>query len=212
MLRYLRVAVILLLMLSIPALAEDAEVQEILYRIDVDLTNQVVTVYTAQGEGEQAIVRQMICSGGTPGGKDETPCGDFEVKQHYPDERSEWYYIRKYKTYVQYATRFNGPYMFHSLPFAKKDVNSINKVAESKLGQSVSHGCLRLRSEDAKWIALNCPDGTKVHIHQSGNLDEELRTMLLKKSYAKREWDSYGMYRAALSGKGLIGALEQMGY
>lgn len=180
------------------------------YVVEVDLTSQVVTVYDAGTHGEDNIVRQMICSSGMPGGEDATPCGDFVVKQHYPDERSQWYYIDQYGVYVQYVTRFNGPYLFHSLPYFEKSVASIDTLARSQLGQPVSHGCIRLRSEDAQWLALNCPDGTPVHVFESQKVDEELRTQLLKRGYDRSQWSSYDQYRTAEISPGLTGALEQL--
>ena len=55
------------------------------YAIDVNLAAQAVTVYDADDRSDAGIVRQMICSSGVPGTADETPCGEFTVKQHYPD-------------------------------------------------------------------------------------------------------------------------------
>lgn len=180
------------------------------YAVEVDLTNQIVTVYDAQGRGEADIARQMICSSGTPGGEDETPCGEFVVKQHYPDERSQWYYIDQYGVYVQYVTRFNGPYLFHSLPYFERDVSTIDAQARSQLGQPVSHGCIRLRSEDAKWLALNCPDGTPVRVFESEDVDEALRERLLRRGYDRQAWASYAEYQSAEIPAGLTGAVEEM--
>ena len=177
------------------------------YAIDVNLAAQAVTVYDADDRSAAGIVRQMICSTGVPGTADETPCGAFTVKQHYPDERTEWYYIKQYKVYVQYVTRFNGPYLFHSIPYLEKDVASVDQEARSLLGTPASHGCIRLRSEDAKWIALNCPDGTSVTVRE-GEADEALRAQLIKYGYVQEEWRSYEEYLCANLSGGLAGAIE----
>lgn len=179
------------------------------YAIDVNLAAQAVTVYDADDRSAAGIVRQMICSSGVPGTADETPCGEFTVKQHYPDERSEWYYIRQYQVYVQYVTRFNGPYLFHSIPYLEKDVASVDQEARSLLGTPASHGCIRLRSEDAKWIALNCPDGTSVCV-RAGEADEALRTQLRKRAYLREEWPSYETYQSASLTGGLAEAVESL--
>ena len=177
------------------------------YAIDVNLAAQAVTVYDADNHSAAGIVRQMICSSGVPGTADETPCGEFTVKQHYPDERTEWYYIRKYQVYVQYVTRFNGPYLFHSIPYLEKDLATVDQQARSLLGTPASHGCIRLRSEDAKWIALNCPDGTPVTV-RAGEADEALRAQLVRRGYVRREWSSYEEYLCASLTGGLAGAIE----
>ena len=185
-----------------------AAAEEILYAVEVDLTNQTTTVYRAGGREDEDIVRQMICSTGT-GGEDATPEGEFVMKQHYPEERGEWYWIKKYQVYVQYPTRFNGPILFHSIPFAKKDLSTIDQQARSELGFPTSHGCVRLRSEDAKWIAENCPDGTTVRVYAGVQVDEALRAQLLRRTYAAEEWPSYEAYRAAEISAGLTGAVEE---
>lgn len=177
------------------------------YGVDVDLTNQIVTVYAGDGRDEDDIVRQMICSAGS-GGEDATPLGEFAMKQHYPEERGEWYYIKKYECYVQYPTRIHGTYMFHSLPYAEKDAATVDVQARSQLGEPVSHGCVRLRSEDAEWIAKNCPDGTVVRFYESGARNDALRTQLLRRSYVAEDWDSYQAYRSANIPAGLTGAIE----
>ena len=177
------------------------------YTIDVNLAAQAVTVYDADDRSDAGIVRQMICSSGVPGTADETPCGEFTVKQHYPDERSEWYYIKQYAVYVQYVTRFNGPYLFHSIPYLEKDVASVDQQARSLLGTPASHGCIRLRSEDAKWIALNCPDGTPVTV-RPGEADEALHAQLIRRAYVREEWSDYEEYLGARLTGGLAGAIE----
>ena len=177
------------------------------YAIDVNLAAQAVTVYDADDRSAAGIVRQMICSSGVPGTADETPCGAFTIKQNYPDERTEWYYIKQYKVYVQYVTRFNGPYLFHSIPYLEKDIATVDRQARSLLGTPASHGCIRLRSEDTKWIALNCPDGTSVTVRE-GEADEALRAQLIKYGYVREEWRSYEEYLCANLSGGLAGAIE----
>lgn len=45
-----------------------------------------------------------------------------------------------------------------------KDRNVIKEEYE-KLGIPASHGCVRLKDEDAKWFYENIPEGTMVVIH-----------------------------------------------
>ena len=199
----------LALVLLILGLLTGCAAAENLYAVEVDLTNQVTTVYRGEGREDGDIVRQMICSTGR-GGEDATPLGEFVMKQHYPEERGEWYWIKQYEVYVHYPTRFNGPIMFHSIPYAQKDESTIDEQALNELGQPTSHGCVRLRSEDAMWIAQNCPDGTAVRVFEGEERDEFLRMALLRQTYSFEDWSSYADYRAAYAPGGLITAVEQM--
>lgn len=180
--------------------------QEIFYEIEVDLANQVVSV---RHISDGTLARQMICSTGS-GGEDATPTGNYRIKSHYPEERGEWYYIKQYECYVRYPTRIYGPYLFHSLPYAEPDLATIDQAARAQLGEPVSHGCIRLRSEDAQWIAENCPDGTRVEIFDDGVPEIVLHKQLLERSYIPEEWTSYAAYLAAKLDTGRTGAIEDM--
>ncbi len=150
------------------------------YRIEVDITNQITTVYR---RSDRSIVRQMICSTGM---NDYTPRGTFRLeKTRETTDRRDWYYITKYRCYVKYATRIKGPILFHSLPYAEKSMDSIDEVALSELGTQASHGCIRLRWQDAMWISNNCPDGTEVTIYNSLARKNRLRQILLEQGYSE---------------------------
>lgn len=188
------------LLLSGGALAEEA------YFIEVDITSQIVTVYHDAVRSEGGIVRQMICS---TGANDCTPTGHFRLNQRNSAERTEWYAIPKYDCYVQYVTRIVDAYLFHSLPYAKEDTQTLDQEAAAQLGEPVSHGCIRLRSEDAQWIAENCPNGTEVHIYHGDERNEFLRSRLLETSFSiDGEWFSYADYLEDAGG--LTAAFEAM--
>ena len=57
--------------------------------------------------------------------------------------------------------QFLGDYLFHSLPY---DENQ-NQILDYTLGTPSSHGCIRLNTEDAKWIYDTIDDDTKVIIN-----------------------------------------------
>ena len=176
------------------------------YAIEVDITNQIVTVYRAEDMRESGIVRQMICSTGE---NECTPVGRFTLNQRNSAERTEWYAIPAYDCYVQYVTRIIGSYLFHSLPYAEKDEATLDTEAAALLGTPASHGCIRLRPEDAEWIAKNCPNGTPCHIYHSWEVDEGLRGLLLLHSYAEGgEWASYADF--AQGAGGLAAAVQSM--
>ena len=176
------------------------------YAIEVDVTNQIVTVYRAEDMGDSGIVRQMICSTGV---NECTPVGRFTLNQRNSAERTEWYAIPAYDCYVQYVTRIIGGYLFHSLPYAEEDVSTLDTEAAALLGTPASHGCIRLRPEDAKWIAKNCPNGTPCHIYHSDAVDEGLRGLLLMQSYTEDgEWESYAEFLQGAGG--LTAAVQSM--
>lgn len=160
------------------------------YYITVDITNQIVTVYDSEKTDDINIVRQMICSTGrnaTP-----TPQGTFRLPSRGSTERGEWYYFSKFKCYAKYATRITGGILFHSTLFtaAKKGPTSSSTRA---LGSKASHGCVRLRVPDAKFIAQNCPAGTKVKIFSSGKVNSTLRSKLKRKTFIRdnQTYDSF---------------------
>ena len=163
------------------ALAGDANK----YRIEVDLSNQITTVYR---RSDGAVVRQMICSTGTD---DTTPLGSFRLQASLDSDRQAWYFIGKYQCFVKYPTRIKGSILFHSLPYAERDMASVDLAALRQLGSEASHGCVRLRWEDAKWIAENCPDGTFTRIFPGTGDQDALRERLLAGSYALEDSVSY---------------------
>lgn len=150
------------------------------YEIEVDLNNQIVTVYRSGERGDEAVIRQMICSSGEEG---STPQGIFSMPEiQKVDEREAWYYIGKYRLYVQYASRIVDDILFHSLPSEQRGASpTADSVAA--LGTPASHGCIRLRPADSRWIALNCPTGTQVHIFSDDERRDELRELLLTSSF-----------------------------
>lgn len=57
-----------------------------------------------------------------------------------------------------YWTRFYGAYLFHSVIYYPGSYS----IMDGSLGVNVSHGCVRMPIEKAKWIHDNIPDGTTV--------------------------------------------------
>lgn len=152
------------------------------YYIEVDLTNQIVTIYNTK---DNTIARQMLCSSGE---NDSTPEGTYYLpSKELSDERTKWYYFNAFNCYAQYATRISGPYLFHSITFNRKSDNGMSSSAAAEFGNPASHGCIRLRVEDAKFIAKECLKGTRVKIYKSGKKDENLRQLLYISTYTQDE-------------------------
>lgn len=60
-----------------------------------------------------------------------------------------------------YWTQFYGNYLFHSVTYRQ----GTRQILDPTLGRPVSHGCIRLDINNAKWIYDNIPRGTKVVIY-----------------------------------------------
>lgn len=117
------------------------------FRIEVNLRKNMVMIYAKDGDKGYTIpVKAMICSVGMPGHRSIT--GNY-----YRLRRAGKWNRLRYNSVGQYCTRISGPYLFHSVVYNQyRDKYSLNKAEYMKLGQSASHGCIRLQVKDAKWI------------------------------------------------------------
>jgi lipoprotein-anchoring transpeptidase ErfK/SrfK len=61
-----------------------------------------------------------------------------------------------------YATQISGNYLFHSVLYYP---GSKSRIKDGRLGMGVSHGCVRLAIENAKWIYDTIPRGTRIVIY-----------------------------------------------
>lgn len=62
---------------------------------------------------------------------------------------------------VKYATRIKDGYYYHSILYDPTG----KYIKDARLGQELSHGCIRLETNNAKWIYENILDTTTVIIH-----------------------------------------------
>lgn len=111
-------------------------------------------VYVFEGKaGNWKLIRTMACTDG----KASTPTikGNFAISGRGP------WLISPSNSNVRakYKVRITGGYYFHSIL-----VNASGHIIDSRLGQSLSHGCVRLSIDNAKWMYYNIKDGTGVHI------------------------------------------------
>jgi len=122
------------------------------FRIEVDLTKQKVFVYYKDN-----MIREMICSGGAD--QSPTPQGEFETS-----DKIKYSWVERFDVGAFYWTRFYKKYLFHSVPFDKNREMIIEEY--EKLGSPASHGCIRLKLEEAKWLYEKLPSGVKVIIYK----------------------------------------------
>lgn len=85
-------------------------------------------------------------------GADRTPT----IKGQFTVGNRGYSFGRGYTCY--YWVQFYGDYLFHSVLYYQ----GTRTVKDGTLGRRVSHGCVRLAIENAKWIYDNIPRGTKV--------------------------------------------------
>jgi lipoprotein-anchoring transpeptidase ErfK/SrfK len=112
-------------------------------------------VYVFEGKNKEwTLIRAMQCTDGAPA----TPTikGTFSINGRGPLLISPG----NSNVRAKYKTRINGGYYFHSILY-----NAKGNVIDPRLGQSLSHGCVRLSLENAKWIYDNIKDGTGVFIN-----------------------------------------------
>ena len=158
------------------------------YYIVVDIANQIVTVYDSATDG---VVRQMLCSSG----RNITPLGTFVMPRGRTDrDRKPWYYIAIYDRFVKYASRIYDMILFHSIPYRRQSLQSIDAKAASELGEPTSHGCIRLRWQAAAFISQNCLPGTVVMIVKGDKRDDALRELLRQQSYDAASGQSYDSF------------------
>lgn len=87
-----------------------------------------------------------------------TPTGTYLIGGRGPSFGQE-------KGYICYNfVRINHDYLFHSVLHYLD--GSIIQSEYNKLGRKASHGCIRLKDENIKWIYNNIPRNTLVVIQQ----------------------------------------------
>lgn len=119
------------------------------YFIWIDLPHQ--HVYTFNGsKSSWKLIKSFVCSSGKP----STPT----VKGHFTVGNKGSYFIADGGAMCKYYTQITGNYLFHSVLFDGQGKN----IVDGTLGVPVSHGCVRLAPENAKYIYDNIPRGTAI--------------------------------------------------
>ena len=128
------------------------------YLIAVSRYDFETTVYQGS-RGNWTPVRIMGCTVGETGSR--TPSGTYKIESKgysfsgpknaaYPD----------YTCYY-YSGFIGSTYMFHSVLYQPGTFN----IIDNSMGEDVSHGCIRLLLDDAKFIYETVPLGTRVYIY-----------------------------------------------
>lgn len=131
------------------------------YVIKVNRQRNCITVYAKDGDNGYIIpVVAFICSTAHPS-IGVTPKGTF-----YTPAKYRWATLMG-PSYGQWSTTIKGGILFHSVAYNRKNNRTLGVGAYNKLGQKASHGCVRMKAGDAKWIYDNCPKGTQVTVYES---------------------------------------------
>ena len=154
-----------------------------LYRITVNRHTNTVTVYTYDENGEYTLpVRAMVASCGT-GGADITPVGTYALYF-----KEGWHGLYG-DVYGMYVAGFEGPYLFHSVPYYTHNRADLETAEFNKLGTNASQGCVRLMVSDARWICRNCALNTPVTVIDADASADPLGTPPAVKIDEKIKWD-----------------------
>lgn len=123
------------------------------YYIEVDYANHVVRVYERGSDGSYShLIKRMIASMGL-----KSSYGLKFGLYQMDGQHMEWM-----DGIVMYASRIDGPVLFHSVKYYRSKPNQINVEEYAKVGSPASAGCFRLLTGDAKWIYDNVPRNTFV--------------------------------------------------
>lgn len=120
------------------------------YIVMVDRSAHTVGVYQG-GKGFWSNVHYWQCADGAPG--TPTVTGVFSV-----GIRGYYFNSGAYRCF--WFTQFYGDYLFHSVTCWPNGA-----IADGRVGMALSHGCVRLEMDNAKWIYDNIPAGTTVVVY-----------------------------------------------
>lgn len=154
------------------------------YVVYVNRALNCITVKQQDEDGSLTPIKAMVCSCGREGSA--TPEGTFRTSDYYV-----WRQMVD-DTFGRYAVRFNKKILFHSVPYIEESPNTLEWEEYNKLGENASLGCVRLATEDAKWIYDNCKPGTKVVVYSDAEVAGELgkpTPLKIEADSPYRTWD-----------------------
>lgn len=129
------------------------------YLILVNKSSHTVAIYKGSQDNWKK-VRSFLCTVGKP--STPTTSGVFHIGQtkgKYVKAR----YFDSYPSRCWYPTRIHDGYMFHSVLY--KIASKPGALNNGTLGANLSHGCIRLAIQNAKYIHDVIPAGTTTVIY-----------------------------------------------
>ena len=135
--------------------AQESEEYVFPYKLVVDISEQKIRVLQWNGKAYEGPIHTFTCATGKK--ETPTPLGTYQAGGK---TGNEWYYFKEFGCYAKWAYHIVGGVLFHS--------NTVNKIGDKPgdggLGHRASHGCIRMKLKEVKWIYDNCPEGTTVVI------------------------------------------------
>ena len=123
------------------------------YLIWCNLYTQTVSIFEGS-KGNWKLIKSTPCATGA--NTSPTRPGVYTIyARTYRWDFDDNYY------YVLYPSLFDGGCAFHTRPRLTKDGSWL----DSRLGMTITHGCVRLPDEYAIWIYQNCAIGTRVVVY-----------------------------------------------
>ena len=140
-----------------------------------------LTVYAKDGSNGYIIpVKSFLVSTG-----DDTPLGTFTTPEKY-----RWRLMIN-DVWTQYATRLGAglPILMHSIIYDQPDPYTVWASTYNELGRARSAGCIRLTTEDSKWIYDHCPVGTVVTVYNDPDPGPFDRPTIKAEIPFEQRWD-----------------------
>lgn len=134
------------------------------YLVLVSLSDKVTKIYKKYGSS-WAVEQAFLCTVGDPSKGWDTVSGSFYIGQSsWGNPTWKGYSFNDSDGHtLYYWTRFYDGWLFHSILYDNGTWNE--STYGNGLGQELSHGCVRLRWYNAKWIYDNVPYGSKVVVY-----------------------------------------------
>lgn len=148
------------------------------YRIEYNKANRTMYIMAKDGANGYIIPYKTFFTTNGP----DTPLGAFKTYIKY-----RWKFMHD-NIYCQFLTRFNGPFLMHSLLYENKaDSNHLNSNTYNSMDFAISGGCIRLLSKDAAWIHNNVPLGTIINIFYNPNTNGPVEKGTILKPIPKEQ-------------------------
>lgn len=120
--------------------------------ITTNLERRLTYIFSKGSDGLWQQLFEWPCTVGKP--STPTITGTYYVSGRKPYFGSEDYRVK-------FATRIRGSYYYHSVLFNAEGT----EITDDRLGEALSHGCVRLAVENAQWIYDNVLDTTAIVIN-----------------------------------------------
>lgn len=127
------------------------------YQIKYNKATRTMYIMAKDGDNGYIIPYKTFNSSSGP----DTPLGTYKTYVKY-----RWKFMHG-DIYCQFLTRFNGPYLIHSILFEGAPTSyNLDSATYNGLDVAQSAGCIRLLSGDAAWVYNNVPLQTSITIYE----------------------------------------------